>query len=126
MAARHLLSLTLSAIGVLAQQAYGNPSDLGRSGGPADTSLSTSTDLPLPAITSSQIPSYGTPTPIPEDLPVYKYHGCAIVDPNGFSNPVPFAEGLLTHEACQDACEGTRVVAIFAEYVELDLFNGCC
>ncbi|KAH7171817.1 hypothetical protein DER46DRAFT_497382 [Fusarium sp. MPI-SDFR-AT-0072] len=42
----------------------------------------------------------------------FKYWGCATVDAAGFSNPVPFPNGILTPEACQDACAGHMFAAV--------------
>ncbi|KAF4442299.1 TWF1-twinfilin an actin monomer sequestering [Fusarium acutatum] len=42
----------------------------------------------------------------------FKYWGCATVDAAGFSNPVPLPNGILTPEACQDACAGHMFAAV--------------
>lgn len=61
--------------------------------------------------------SYGTDTEIPSYDTAFEYHGCAVVNLEGFGDPIYPPDGLLTHESCQEACEGNQIVAIFAEFV---------
>lgn len=48
---------------------------------------------------------------------IFHYQGCAEVDLSHFTDPIVFSDGLLTHDACQLACEGQAYAALFAEYV---------
>lgn len=94
-----VLSLVLGAVGVAAQRAYDTPA-------------------PIPSYsTPPQLSAYGTPTEVPSTGTAYEYHGCAIVDLNGFDEPLYVENDKLTHETCQGVCEGKRIVAIFSEFV---------
>ncbi|KAI8671714.1 WSC domain-containing protein [Fusarium keratoplasticum] len=42
----------------------------------------------------------------------FKYWGCATVDAAGFSEPVQFPSGVLSHESCQAACAGHIFAAV--------------
>lgn len=90
MASLPVLSYVVGAIGVAAHGAY---------------------------IGSEGIPIYSTPKERPSCETAFEYHGCAVVDLNGFSDPINIPNERLTHETCQVACEGNQIVAIFAEYV---------
>lgn len=61
--------------------------------------------------------SYSSPADLPSCATGFEYHGCAVVDLNGFSGPIYVPQSLLTHEICQTACQGSHIVAIFAEFV---------
>lgn len=53
-----------------------------------------------------------------EDTPStfdFEYHGCAVVDLSGFSDPIILSGQSLTHKQCQDACHGQQIAALFPE-----------
>lgn len=102
-----VLSLVLGAIGVTAQNAYDTP-----------TPNAYDTPTPIPSYsTPLQLSVYGTPTEVLSIGTTYEYHGCAIVDLNGFDEPRYVDTDQLTHEICQGVCEGKPIVAIFSEFV---------
>ncbi len=45
----------------------------------------------------------------------FTYHGCAVVDLNSLGNPLVFTDGVLSPEACQKACQGYQLAALFPE-----------
>lgn len=51
----------------------------------------------------------------PEVASLFHYQGCAEVDLTGFGDPITFADGTLTHEACQTSCQGHSIAALFPE-----------
>lgn len=59
----------------------------------------------------------------PDAPSLFHYHGCAEVDMTGFGDPITFSDGTLTHEACQAACVGHSIAALFPEYVLRSCFG---
>lgn len=55
--------------------------------------------------------TYAPETPTP-----FHYHGCAEVDLSSFGDAITFSDGTLTHAACQAACQGHSIAALFPEY----------
>lgn len=55
--------------------------------------------------------TYSPETPTP-----FHYHGCAEVDLSSFGDAITFSDGSLTHTACQAACQGHSIAALFPEY----------
>ncbi|UNI13886.1 Twinfilin-1 [Purpureocillium takamizusanense] len=47
--------------------------------------------------------------------PGFTYLGCFKVDLAAFTNPMVFSDGALTPEACQQACRGYQLAAVFQE-----------
>ncbi|KAK0389044.1 hypothetical protein NLU13_2620 [Sarocladium strictum] len=45
----------------------------------------------------------------------FTYHGCAVVDLSSLGNPLVFSDSILSPEACQKACQGHEVAALFPD-----------
>lgn len=73
--------------------------------------------LALQAVASLGQQAYqDTPSPeVSPGPPLFHYHGCAEVDLSGFGDAIAFSDGTLTHAACQTACEGHSIAALFSK-----------
>ena len=80
-------------------------------------SLSILGGLILQAVASLGQQAYqDTPSPdVSAEPQLFHYHGCAKVDLSGFGDAITFSDGMLTHDACQAACEGHSIAALFSK-----------
>lgn len=54
-------------------------------------------------------------TSSPETPTSFHYQGCAEVELSSFGDAIIFQDGTLTHAACQAACQGHSIAALFPE-----------
>lgn len=72
--------------------------------------------LLLQAVTVVGQQSYeDTSSPGPDTPTLFHYHGCAEVDLSSFGDAITFSDDTLTHAACQAACQGHSIAALFPE-----------